>query len=92
MSKKRTAQDDDVTLASLLGSSSAIVQHGIDLAISGLMARLKDANNGPKSKSSNPVIRFAGGFIKGMVGFVGTAGDSYMHTYEDLKRERPKRS
>ena len=81
--------EDDVTLSDLVGSSFALVQHGIDLAVGAGLKSLRKSAESPKKKnrSSNRIVRTASGFARGMIGFVARAGDTYMQTYDNLKKD-----
>lgn len=82
-------QNDDITFSELLGSSLAIAQHGIDLAVTGLFKRLKQTSNASsKSAPKNKWLKNAADFTRGFVGFIGTTGDAYMETYSDLKKDK----
>lgn len=86
---KKQVSDEDVSLSDLVGSSLAIVQHGIDLAVTGLFRRLKQnaepSTKKKKRKTSTP-LGYVADFTRGFIGFIGQTGDSYMSTYEDLKK------
>ncbi len=91
MTTKRTT-DEDVTLSDLVGSTLAIAQHGIDLAVTGLFKRLKESGEpAKKAQQKNGVLRYAADFTRGFVGFIGSTGDSYMETYEHLKKDQGKK-
>ncbi len=85
------SQDDVITLSGLVGSTLAIAQHGIDLAVTGLFKRLKESGTPvKKAKGKSGVLKYAGDFTRGFVGFIGQTGDSYMETYEKLKVDHDK--
>lgn len=82
-------KNDNITLAALLGSTWAIAQHGIDLAVTGLFRRLKQntvPSKQPKKKTG--WVQYGIDFTRGFVGFIGETGDAYMSTYEELKRKK----
>jgi|GEM_PF-4861539 len=84
MSKK---SNDNITLSELLGSSMAIAQHGIDLAVGGVFRRLKETERTKATKKAgNKWLRNTSDFTRGFIGFIGNAGDSYMETYTELKK------
>jgi hypothetical protein len=86
---KKQHADEDVTFSDLLGSTLAIVQHGIDLAVTGLFKRLKQSADAPAKKNEKSGwMRAAADFTRGFVGFIGKTGDSYMETYTELKQEK----
>lgn len=80
---------DNITLAELLGSSWAIAQHGLDLAVTGLFRRLKQ-NAEPSKATKKKVgwVNYGIDFTRGFIGFIGKTGDAYMSTYEELKRKK----
>lgn len=86
--KKPIDQDQNITFSELLGSSWAIAQHGIDLAVTGLFRRLKQ-NAEPSKATKKKVgwVQYGIGFTRGFVGFIGKTGDAYMSTYEELKKK-----
>lgn len=86
MKKQNNSSDDDVTFSELLGSTLAVAQHGIDLASKGLFQRLKEGAKKPAKTPVNKWIRYSLDFTRGFVGFIGKTGDSYMETYEQLKK------
>lgn len=87
--KKPMDQDQDVTFSELLGSSWAIAQHGIDLAVTGLFRRLKqNAEPSKNAKKKTGWVQYGIDFTRGFVGFIGQTGDAYMKTYEELKRKK----
>jgi hypothetical protein len=90
MKKHRASSQDDVTLSDLLGSTLAIAQHGIDLAVTGLFKRLKETGNSPRPaiRKGGKALQTVSDFTRGFVGFIGKTGDSYMETYEKLKEEQ----
>ncbi len=91
MTKKRqpSSNDDDIKLSDLVGSSVAIVQHGIDLAVTAGLRSLKKAAEAPSKtkKNTNAALLAAAKFTKGFIGFLAQTGDSYMSTYEELKKD-----
>lgn len=88
----KPAKDENITLSDLVGSTLAIAQHGIDLAVTGLFKRLKESGTpAKKAKGKNGAWKYAADFTRGFVGFIGQTGDSYMETYEKLKSDHDKR-
>lgn len=89
MKKHTHYNEDDVTLSDLVGSSFALVQHGIDKVVGAGLKLLRKTAETPRKKpgSSNTILRGVSGFTRGTIGFVARAGDSYMETYNRLKRD-----
>lgn len=86
---KKQMSDEDVSLSDLIGSTLAIAQHGVDLAVGGLFKRLKqNADKPARTKKKQTPFGYAADFTRGFVGFLGQTGDSYMSTYEELKKTK----
>jgi hypothetical protein len=81
------------SIARVLGKSYAYLQDGMDRVIAYGFERMRDANEQQpkKTKPQKPttILGHVGQAARSMVGFFGTAGDSYYRTYDDLKRRRP---
>ncbi len=90
MPKKESSSEEDIKLSDLVGSTFAVVQHGIDLAVTAGIRSIKKAAETPSNakRRTNKAISTAAKFAKGFIGFLAQAGDSYMQTYDELKKEQ----
>ncbi len=81
------------SIARVLGKSYAYLQDGMDRVIAYGFERMRDANGQQaktvQRKKPTTVLGRIGEGARSLVGFFGTAGDSYYRTYDDLKRRRP---
>lgn len=85
--------DQIKSVARLIGNSYAHVQDGIDrLTEWGFDQMRKQAEEDKKNRSGQrkqkPVVRKMSMIGKGVLGFLGAAGDAYFRTYSELKKKR----
>lgn len=81
---------DDPTLASLVGKSAAIVQHGLDKVIEWGFAKIKETSDTSEkriSKIKNKHLSRAAKIGRVSLRFLGEAGQAFYRTYDELKRE-----
>lgn len=71
-------------VAEALGSAYARLQHGIDRVVGWGFRKLRDTDR-PGASPEGRLLK-AG---KGILGFIGRAGDAYYETYDRLKRRDP---
>jgi hypothetical protein len=86
---KNDGSSEEIKLSEVVGSMFAVVQHGIDLAVAGSLKSLKKAAESPAktTRFTNKAVKSVAGFTRGFIGFLAQTGDSYMQTYEDLKKD-----
>lgn len=76
------------SVARLIGNSYAHVQHGIDRAIEwGFETMQKQAEVREKAPPKNTAAGKVATVGKGVLGFLGAAGEAYFRTYSDLKKK-----
>lgn len=75
------------SIARVIGKGYAHVQHGMDRVAEWGFARLKEQGNVQPSKAKT-VTEKATSVGRGVLGFLGTLGDAYYRTYEELKSDR----
>ncbi len=74
------------SIARLIGNSYAQVQHGIDRAIEWGFSKMEEqAKAAPKKKKKVSGVERAG---RGVLGFLGAAGEAYFRTYSNLKKKK----
>jgi len=77
--------------AKLVGHGLAHVQDGMDFAIDigfKTMKKVADLPEEKKKKNDNKYIHMSKKAGKEVLGFLGTAGDSFYKKYGELKKER----
>lgn len=81
-------KEEEPTLASLVGDSFALIQHGIDHVIDWGFSKMKESEKElpPVQKIKNPYLRGAAKAGRGFLGFIASAGTSYYKTYNELKK------
>ena len=75
-------------MAQVIGKGFAYVQHGMDRVIEWGLASMKKAGEAPvnkKESSENPQLDRIKLMGRKTLGFIGTLGDEYYRTYEELK-------
>lgn len=79
---------EEPTLASLVGDSFALIQHGIDHVIDWGFSKMKESEKEmpPVKKIKNPYVRNAAKVGRGVLHFFGSAGQAYYKTYTELKK------
>lgn len=80
---------DDPTLASLVGKSLALVQFGIDKAAGWGFRKMKEVSKQPSKPPKahdNPVLHKAAKAGKFVLRFLGSAGEEFYKSYDELKR------
>lgn len=75
-------------IARLLGNTSAHIQHGIDRAIEWGFAKMKEQDAHRAKKTPTTPVGRAAQVGRGIIGLIGSAGDAYYSTYEQLKRKK----
>lgn len=77
------------TIARLAGKSYAYVQHGMDRVIAFGFAAMRQAGEDTAAPAkSRGIASRVGQAGRGLLGFLGTMGDTYFRTYEELKHRR----
>lgn len=83
--------------AQFLGKSYAHFQHGLDQFIEWSVSKLKNAETPPspvratKEKAGNKYIALVGTTVRGTLGFIGTACETYFVKYRELKTSENER-
>ena len=73
------------SVARVIGKGYAHVQHGIDRVVEWGFMRMKEQGD-TQPKEAKTVTEKAASVGRGVLGFLGTLGDTYYRTYEDLKK------
>ena len=74
------------SVARVIGKGYAHVQHGMDRVVEWGFARLKEQGD-TQSDEAKTVSEKAASVGRGVLGFLGTLGDTYYKTYGDLKKK-----
>ena len=77
----------DASWARVLGLGLAHLQHATDKALSWGFRQLRSAGKKAEKKEMNKYLRAAKRLGKGVLSFLGSAGETYYEKYEDLKRK-----
>lgn len=85
-------QNRSSSLARLLASSAAHLQHGMDQVIAWGFRSMKHAGEQKSPSKEPPTVLARGKTIgRGLLSFLGTVGEEYYKTYEELKQRERKR-
>ncbi|MFH1724783.1 MAG: hypothetical protein ABII00_09195 [Elusimicrobiota bacterium] len=82
---------NDPSLARLMGSGLAHVQHAVDSAFFWGFRKLRSAGRGKESRKAakrHPALSKAKKAGKGVLAFIGELGDSYYEKYGRLKSRK----
>lgn len=71
--------------ARVVGNSFAHLQHSVDKVTEWGFKKMKEAAKTKKSAPKDENVAMKG--ARGVVGFLGEAGDAFYRKYEDLKRK-----
>lgn len=75
------------SVARVIGKGYAHVQHAMDRVVEWGFMRMKE-QGGAHGEQAKTVTEKATSVGRGVLGFLGTLGDAYYRTYEELKSDR----
>lgn len=84
----RQKKEDLASFAVFLGSSFALLQHGMDKAIEWGLTKMREIPKESKEQTfENPTLRKVAKAGRGVLRFFGGMGKAYYERYEELKKE-----
>lgn len=87
-----STEEDDPTLAEVVGGGFAVLQHGIDKVATWGFSKMKDVQRktDPETDIANPYLKRAAKIGRGVMGFIADTGEAYYRSYEEMKRRGDK--
>ncbi len=93
MTREHTPSNEPASdgMASLLGRSFALIQHGMDRVIEWGFAKMQEVPKEDKT-FENPTLRKAAKAGRSVLRFFGGMGKAYYEHYEELKADAKRKS